>query len=95
MGEGAEVPEVGSSVATGSSEERMAGAVGLEDLPIPLLPEAEQPVRQGVRVQNMRRSLSGAGNEVQRQAVRHMRAIWPLQTRKLLQRRRGQHLKYL
>lgn len=76
MGEGAEVPEVGSSEATGSSEEMMAGvAVGLEDLPIPLLPEAEQPVRQGVRVQNMRRSLSDAGSEAQRQAVRHMRVI--------------------
>lgn len=75
MGEGAGVPEAGSFVATGSSEEMMGVAVGLEDQPMPLLPEAEQLVRQEVRAQNMRRSLSGADSGAQRQAVRRMRVI--------------------
>lgn len=66
----------------------MGVEVGLEDQTIPLLPEAALLVRHEVRVQSMKKSLSGAGSVAQKQAVRPMRVIWLPQTKRLPHPRR-------
>lgn len=88
MGDGDGEPEAVSSAATESSEEMMVVEVVLGDQTIPLLPGAALPVRQEARVQNMKKSLSDAGSEAQKRAVRPMRVIWPPRTRRPLHLRK-------
>jgi hypothetical protein len=81
-GAGVVEPGAGSSAVTESSGEMMDEEVGQGDQATLLLPEAVLPVRHEVRVQSMKKFRSGAGSVAQKPAVRPMRVIWPLQTRR-------------
>lgn len=88
MGDGDGEPEAESSAVTASFVEMMGVELGLEDQTTLLLPEAALLVRHEVRVQNMKKFLSGAGSVAQKQAVRPMRVIWLPQTKRLHHLRR-------
>lgn len=89
------VPEAESFVVTESSGEMMGGEVELEDQTIPLLPEAELPVRLEVRVQSMRKSLSVVDSGALKPAVRPMRVTWLPQTRRPPHPRKGSSPRFL
>lgn len=75
-------PEAESFAVTESFVETMGVEVGQGDQTIPLHPVAALPVRHEARVLSTKKSPSGAGSGVQKQAARPMRVIWPRQTRR-------------
>lgn len=95
MGAGVGEPGAENSEVTGSSEETMGVEVEQGDQTTPLLPGAALPVRHGVRVQSMKKSLRDAASEALKQAARPTRAIWPPLTRKLPHPRRACSLRPL
>lgn len=82
MGAGAGEPGAENSEVTGNSEETTGVVVVQGGQTTRLPPEAALPVRPGVRVQSMKRSLRDAASVALKQAVRPMRATWPPLTRK-------------
>lgn len=82
-------PEAESSAVTESSAERMGVEVGQGDHTTPPLPEAALPVRREAKVQSMKRFPSAADSVAPKPAVRPMRVIWPLLTRRPHHPRRG------
>lgn len=75
-------PEAENSAVTESFVEKMGEEVQQGDQTTPRLPGAALPARQEVKVPSMKRSQNGADSVAQKLAVRPMRVIWPLQTRR-------------